>query len=272
MLLKGERTPVVRDMGGFVAQLNMPGWLFPRPTDHGHGGLAMVVESRLVPGRRILMHEHRNDEIISWVPEGVMRHEDRHGCPLVVDGGHLMVMNAGQSFWHSEETLPTDPPLRMLQIMVRPRSPDLPPRIQHAPLHSSRPNRWRHLVGPEGGEAPFFVRSAIDFHDLRLERGATATSPQKAGCDLYFLVFSGSVAAGHRLFAEGEQGLLVGGGALSFEAAQDSVVAAFVIDPSAEHARRGTVGDHPGIPRPAFARPVMGLLRLRKRWRERFRW
>ena len=44
MLLKGERTFVVRDMGGFVTHLNMPGWLKPNSTDHGHGPLAMVVE------------------------------------------------------------------------------------------------------------------------------------------------------------------------------------------------------------------------------------
>ena len=104
MLLKGERTFVVRDMGGFVAHINMPGWVNPKPRDHGHGPLAMVVESILHPGRLIAMHEHRNDEIISWVPEGVMRHEDRSKGRLVCDGDHLMVMNAGRGFWHSEET------------------------------------------------------------------------------------------------------------------------------------------------------------------------
>ena len=270
MLLKGERTPIVRDMGGFVARLNMPGWLLPRPRDHGHGALAMVVESTLVPGRRILMHEHRNDEIISWVPEGVMRHEDRWGSPLVVDGEHLMVMNAGRSFWHSEEVLPTDPPLRMLQIMVRPHAADLPPHIQHDRLVPIEPNAWRHLLGPEGGDTPFFVRNGIDFYDLRLAAGAAVDGPEKAGRDLYFYVFSGSVAVNRQSFAEGEQGLLLGGGSLAFEARQDSVVVAFLVDPSATVTRQGTVGDHPKIPRPAFARAIMRVLRLRNRWRGRF--
>ncbi|MGO7624468.1 pirin family protein, partial [Rhizobium ruizarguesonis] len=59
-------------------------------------------------------------EIISWVPEGVMRHEDKAAGRLVIDRDHLMVMNAGASFWHYEETLASDPPLRMLKILVRP--------------------------------------------------------------------------------------------------------------------------------------------------------
>lgn len=170
MLLKGERTFVVRDAGGFVAHVNMPGWVKPKPSDHGHGPLAMVVESILAPGRQIAMHEHRNDEIVSWVPEGVMRHDDRATGRLLIDRDHLMVMNAGTGFWHSEETLATDPPLRMLQILIRPRAIDLEPIIQYGPIPAVAANVWRHLVGPEGEGAPFYVRSALDMFDIRLER------------------------------------------------------------------------------------------------------
>ena len=145
MLFKGERTPFVRDMGGFIARLNMPGLLDPKSRDHGHGPLAMVVESTLNPGRLIAMHEHRNDEIISWVPDGVMRHDDKAQGRLVTDDRHLMVMNAGRSFWHSEETLPTDPPLRMLQVLVRPRAVDLEPRIQHGPIETVHAAAFREV-------------------------------------------------------------------------------------------------------------------------------
>jgi redox-sensitive bicupin YhaK (pirin superfamily) len=77
MLYRGAKSPIVRDMGGFKVRLNMPGWLLPWPRDHGYGPLAMVAETILDPGRLVAMHEHRNDEILSWVPEGVMRHDDR---------------------------------------------------------------------------------------------------------------------------------------------------------------------------------------------------
>lgn len=56
MLYRGAKSPLVKDMGGFKARLNMPGWLLPRPRDHGYGPLAMVVESILEPGRLIAMH------------------------------------------------------------------------------------------------------------------------------------------------------------------------------------------------------------------------
>ena len=37
----------------------------------------MIVESVLHPGRLVALHEHQNDEIVSWVPDGVMRHDDK---------------------------------------------------------------------------------------------------------------------------------------------------------------------------------------------------
>jgi len=254
-------------MGGFVIHANMPGWLLPKTRDHGHGPLAMVVESILHPGRLIAMHEHRNDEIVSWVPDGVMRHDDRATGPLVIDEGHLMVMNAGSSFWHSEATLPSDPPLRMLQIFVRPREADLDPGIQHGAVAPAAQNAWRHLLGPEGGNAPFFVRNAVDFFDIRLDQGASVEFPVMPGRDLYFYVFSGRIAAGCDSFAEGEQGLLPGGGSLSLEAKEGSLVVAFLIDPAAAVTRKGTVGDNAKIP-PAFAiRVLRKLAPLRRLWR-----
>ncbi|MBB4294070.1 hypothetical protein GGE16_006167 [Rhizobium leguminosarum] len=270
MLLKGERTFVVRDTGGFVAHVNMPGWLKPKPTDHGHGPLAMVVESILDPGRLIAMHEHRNDEIISWVPEGVMRHDDKAAGRLLIDRDHLMVMNAGASFWHSEETLASDPPLRMLQILVRPDAVDLEPKIQYGPVPAVAVNVWRHLVGPEGEGAPFYVRSAIDFFDVRLDAGVKVEFPRKQGRDLYFYVFGGSVVVGAQAFAEGEQGLHVSDDRLEVEAKSPSTLVAFLLDPNAAITKQGTVGDHKKIPPAIIIRAFLRWRIFRNMWYRHF--
>ena len=267
MLLKGNRTVLVRDLGGFVICVNMPGWVNPKSHDHGHGPLAMVVESILHPGRAIAMHEHQNDEIISWVPEGVMRHDDKASGPLVTDSGHLMVMNSGRGFWHSEETLTTDPPLRMLQIIVRPHAVDLEPKIQHGPIAPALSNTWRHLFGPEGGNAPFHVRNEIDFFDIKLEDGRRVQFPQMPERDLYFYVFSGSIAVEGQVFIEGDQGLLLGDRLLSAEATAPTTLVAFLIDADAPVSRKGTVGDSPKIPPAIVFRTLSKWDQLRRSWR-----
>jgi len=265
VLYRGAKSPIVRDMGGFKTRLNMPGWLLPRPRDHGYGPLAMVVESMLEPGRLIAMHEHQNDEILSWVPDGVMRHNDPATGRLITDSAHLMVMNAGKSFWHSEETLPSDPPLRMLQVFVRPHSLDLPPNIQHGPIAPAPVNQWRHLVGTEDGVAPFFVRNNVDIFDLRLEAEAEVTFPRAEGRHLYFYLFSGSIQVGDVGFGAGDQGLFLSDEPLDLFATRSALIVAFLIEPNAGVARRGTVGDHPKIPPPYLARPLLRLLH----WRDR---
>ena len=266
MLLKGERSSFARDMGGFIIRPAMPGWLRRLPTDHGHGPLAMVVESILHPGRLIAMHEHRNDEIISWVPDGVMRHDDRTNGPLVTDRDHLMVMNAGRSFWHSEETYATDPPLRMLQILVRPRAADLEPGIQHGAITPAPANQWRHLIGPEGSDAPFFVRNTIDFYDIRIAAGVRVEFPAATGRDLYFYVFTGAIAR-RTAVAEADQGLFVSSQRLVLEAVEPTVMVAFLIDPHAPVTRVGTVGDSKQIPPALVGKALLGALRMRDRVR-----
>jgi quercetin 2,3-dioxygenase len=66
------------------------------------------------------MHEHRNDEIISYVSDGMIHHADKAGGNFPISPSQIMVMNAGKSFWHKEQTKP-DETARVMQIFVRHR-------------------------------------------------------------------------------------------------------------------------------------------------------
>jgi len=236
------RTDISQNQGKFRIHFNFPGRAVPHYDDHGYGPLATVVESFMDPGTLIRMHQHRNEEIISWVPDGVMRHDDRQGNELVTDPSHLMVMNAGNGFWHAEETLAGDPPLRMLQIFVRPHSLDLDPDIQHESIPDSVANEWRHLFGPEGTDAPLYVRNDVDFYDCRLDAGATTTLPSRPGWHTYLYVFDGAVEVGDELVRYTESALVIGDDNVAVTAAEDATVVAFTINPDAPITRQGTIG------------------------------
>jgi redox-sensitive bicupin YhaK (pirin superfamily) len=240
-LYKAPRTDVSRNQGTFRTHFNFPGRLHPGHDDHGHGPLATVVESFMDPGTLIPMHQHRNEDIVSWVPAGVMRHDDGDGNDLVTDSDHLMVMNAGSGFWHAEETLDSDPPLRMLQIFVRPHTLDLQPNIQHEPIPAPDAGEWRHLFGPEDADAPLWVRNQVHFHDCRLGAGDTAALPARDGWDTYFYVFEGGVEVADTAFGEAESGLLVDDTGVTVTAREDSTLVAFELDPDATVTRQGTI-------------------------------
>jgi len=236
------RTDVSQNQGSFRTHFNFPGRAVPDHDDHGYGPLATVVESFMDPGTLIRMHQHKNEEIVSWVPAGVMRHDDRQGNELVTDSDHLMVMNAGSGFWHAEETLAADPPLRMLQIFVRPHSLGLEPGIQHEPIPDPVANEWRHLFGPEGTDAPLSVRNAVDFYDCRLDAGTAVTLPSRTGWHTYLYVFDGAVEVGEEPVGDTESALVAEDGDVTVTATEDSTVVAFAIDPDAPVTRQGTIG------------------------------
>lgn len=244
-------TPLVRtaprsrfriDQGPFVTVFNFPGRLVPERGDHGYGPLATVVESFLAPGTWIPLHEHRDEDIVSWVPHGVMRHYDPVAGHLVTDSEHLLVMNAGRGFWHEERTREDDPPLRMLQIFVRPPRLGMEPGVQHGPIRPSEEGTWRLLFGPEGSGAPFRVTNAVELFDLRLPAGARATLPWRTGHGVYLYVFDGRVRLGPSTLGRAESALVEDDPEAEVEAVDNALLVAFRVDPAAPVTRSGTIG------------------------------
>ena len=229
-------------MGPFTINRYFPGHGVPGHQDHGYGALAAFDDATLGSGTVIGMHEHINDEIVSYVAQGNMHHDDSVGMKLTINRNSLMVMNAGRSFWHEERTLPHEEDVRMLQIFIRPHTINLEPHLQVKNLDPLVPCEWRLLVGPEGSDAPSFVRNDIILNDVFIPQGREAPLVKKDGWDIQFYVFNGAISAGGEDFSSREGGFVIADHALSLKAKEDSLVVAFLINPKARVTRQGTVG------------------------------
>lgn len=242
MLYSSDKKPYFADQGKFRILFHMPGYVVEGHPDHGYGALATIAESYMDPDTWIKLHPHANDEIISWVPDGVMRHNDPKTGELITDKDHLMIMNSGKVFWHEEKTLATDPPLRMLQIFVRPNALNLPPKIQHGALKPWNYNEWRQVFGPEGLGNDFEVRNDIEMYDLRVQADQTVAFPEKPGYHTFFFVFNGAVKVNGQLFKERNNGLLVDEENAALISMEESLVVAYLINPNAVITNAGTIG------------------------------
>lgn len=233
-------THLVRDRGPFRLRRIRPGLVFGPEGDTGFGGLGLIDHAQLSPGLVVSMHEHRNDEIVSYLRTGAMGHTDTAGTREMVSPDRLMVMNSGTGFWH-EERVPVWP-VEMLQIFIRPSADDLPPGVQFQPLDGAvSENAWRRLAGPVGSAAPTTVRQQVHLFDARLSPGGRLGTDARPGFDSWLYVFSGRVTVGGHELAQHWALAAVGEPLPDLEAVETSDLVLFLVDRSAPASRSGTL-------------------------------
>lgn len=181
--------------GGFGIQILYPGLIRPELHDTGLSTIGRIDHARINPGTLIPMHPHQDDEIITYLRSGRVKHSDSERHTGIISNQNLMVMNAGASFYHEERVMPEDGVLEGLQIFIRPEAAGLSPQVQFYDLpeiHSD--NIWRKIAG-KGDDYPLQIRSNTWLMDLRLKKGEEIILPEAPAdhCAFLFYVFEGKI-------------------------------------------------------------------------------
>ncbi len=74
------------------------------------------------------LHPHRDMEIVTYVIDGELTHQDSSGNKGVIRPGEVQVMSAGRGIMHSEKNGSTDRPVHLLQLWLMPRHKGNTPR------------------------------------------------------------------------------------------------------------------------------------------------
>jgi len=191
------------EYGPFRIRRMRPGQILPERGDDAFGPLSVIDHANLEQGTLVKMHEHNNDEILSYMWRGSMVHEDSAGNRVPLSPKKLMMMNAGESFWHEEST-----PLvsaEMLQIFIRPRKANLEARVQFMERRDGpKQNAWTLIGAPEGIESPLEIRQAIYVYDIRLDTDTTIEIPTHPGFAQWLYVTDGEITIGGHTLGKGD--------------------------------------------------------------------
>jgi redox-sensitive bicupin YhaK (pirin superfamily) len=156
---------------GFGIQVLYPGLIRPQLKDTGFSSIGRIDHARINPGTVIPMHPHKDDEILTYLRSGKVRHHDSEGFTDIFSSKKLMLISAGTGFYHEEEVLEEGGILEGLQIFIRPETSGLLPQVQFYELPETYSNNhWRKIAG-KGDNYPLQIRSNTWLMDLRLEKG-----------------------------------------------------------------------------------------------------
>lgn len=197
--------------GGFGIQILYPGLIRPQLRDTGFSTIGRIDHARITPGTLIPMHPHRDDEIVTYLRSGSVKHLDTETHNDVISNQRLMVMNAGAHFYHEERVLAEGGALEGLQIFIRPETAGLLPQVQFYQLPETYSNNlWRKIAG-KGDDYPMQIRSDTWLMDLRLEKDVEITLPEVPSENAAFLfyVFGGKINVNETMMlATGESALI----------------------------------------------------------------
>jgi redox-sensitive bicupin YhaK (pirin superfamily) len=90
------------------------------PANGPLGSLVVWNDDEIAPGTGFGRHSHADMEIVTYVRQGVVTHEDNAGNVGRTVAGNVQVTSAGTGISHSEHNRDEDP-LRLFQIWLRPR-------------------------------------------------------------------------------------------------------------------------------------------------------
>jgi quercetin 2,3-dioxygenase len=89
------------------------------PDNMGFGALRVWNDDEIAPNTGFPAHPHANMEIITYVREGAITHQDSLGNKGRTEAGDVQVMSAGSGIRHSEYNLEAGP-TRIFQIWIEP--------------------------------------------------------------------------------------------------------------------------------------------------------
>lgn len=141
------------------------------PDFMGFSALRVINEDTVQPGEGFPTHPHKDMEILSYVLQGAIEHQDSMGNKERVPAGEFQIMSAGTGVRHSEYNPSATDALHFYQIWIIPAEKGIAPRYEQKSFNDKH---GRQLVlSPDARDGSLKV-----YQDMELWRWALDAKEQ----------------------------------------------------------------------------------------------
>ena len=202
------------------------------PRFMGWGNLRVINEDWVAAGKGFGKHGHRNMEIITYVLEGVLAHEDSLGNVEGIPPGDVQRMSAGTGVRHSEFNHAQDATTHLLQIWIEPSSQEITPSYEQKTIPAvENEGKLRLIASPDGANNSVAISADAKLYAGLFSGAQTADLKLDSKRKAYVHLVSGSLAVNKQLLQAGDALLVAEEDHLHLEKGQAAEVLVFDLAP-----------------------------------------
>jgi redox-sensitive bicupin YhaK (pirin superfamily) len=181
------------------------------PDFMGYGPLRVINEDRVQPGMGFGTHGHRDMEIVSYVLEGQLSHQDNLGNGSIITPGDVQRMSAGRGVMHSEFNPSTSDGVHFLQIWIEPAERGIPASYEQNRVEpDAKRGRLALIAGPAGSGAAVTIHQDARIYATLLDGAEAVAHPIGPGRRAYVHVARGRVKVNGAALAAGDAARIEG--------------------------------------------------------------
>jgi len=207
------------------ADYHDPAWM-------GWGNLRVINEDRIAPGTGFGTHGHRDMEIISYVLQGNLAHQDSMGNVKGIPPGDVQRMSAGSGVRHSEFNHAPDQTTHFLQIWIEPSRLGVEPGYEQKTFaESEKLGCLRLVASADGRYGSVAMHADAAMYAGLLGEGDQAELLLAAGRKAYIHLIRGQLSVNGEALHTGDAAALDGETHIRLSEAKDAEVLVFDLAP-----------------------------------------
>lgn len=164
------------------------------PAHMGYRSLRVINEDRVAGGGGFPTHPHDNMEIITYLVEGALAHQDSMGTGSTIRPGEVQKMSAGTGITHSEFNASDTDAAHLLQIWIQPAERGIEPKYEQIRIPEEGWHSTLQLVGsPDGRDGSVTIHQDAYLYAARIAAGESRIHETAPDRHLWLQVIKGTL-------------------------------------------------------------------------------